>query len=95
MTADDAILRLRGDEVAWREFEGEAILLDLKMSTYFSTNASATVLWRMLDAGATHESLVAALVNEFEVDEQRARADVTAFLQSCRARGLLAKPTEA
>ena len=85
----NATLRLRDDDVAWREFGGEGILLDLRSSTYLSANESATVLWRLLAQGTTQAELVTTLTESFGIDEQRARDDVERFLQSCRERDLL------
>ena len=86
----DERLRLRKEHIAWREFDGEGILLDLRTSMYLAANPTATVLWRMLDAGTTRDALIAALIDEFEVDEQRARADVERFIADCRRRDLIA-----
>jgi len=83
-------LQLRKEHIAWREFDGEGILLDLRTSTYLAANPTATVLWRMLDVGATRAALVAALMNDFDVDEQRARADVDRFIEDCHRRQLIA-----
>lgn len=95
MLRGDARFRLRDDDVAWREFSGEGILLDLRTSTYFSTNASATVLWRLLAAGTTREALVTALIEHFELDDERARADVETFLAACRQRSFITAADEA
>jgi hypothetical protein len=77
--------------VAARGFEDETVILDLRSSTYFSTNATGTVLWRELERGTTRAQLIRALLNEFEVGEERAAADVDAFVAACRQRGLLAE----
>ena len=86
----EPMLSLRRDQLAWREFDGEAVLLDLRTSMYLSTNPSATVLWRKLEDGATETALAKALVDAFGVAVERARADVAAFLADCRERDLLA-----
>jgi hypothetical protein len=83
--------RVRTENVAWREIEGETILLDLRTSTYLATNATATLLWRRLEQGGTESDLVAVLVAEFEVPEGQAAADVSAFLADCRERDLVAE----
>jgi hypothetical protein len=89
MTNDPTLLRLRAENVAWREFDGEAILLDLRTSTYLTTNPAATVLWRLLERGATRLALVEALVAEFGIAHERATEDVATFLDDCRARDLI------
>ena len=82
-------LRLRTDDVAWRQFGEEVILLDLRSSTYLAANPTASILWRLLEEGTTEAALVDALRQEFDVDEARARADVEHFLATCRERELL------
>lgn len=82
-------LRLRTDAVTWREVDGEVIALGLDSSTYFGTNASGALLWRRLSAGTTREDLVGSLKEAFDLDENRARADVDAFVGDLRQRGLL------
>jgi hypothetical protein len=84
-----AVLKLRADGVAWREIEGETLLLDLRTSTYLAVNPSATVLWRQLEVGTTRDELVAALAREYELDDELAGADVDDFLADCRARDLI------
>jgi hypothetical protein len=86
----EPVLRLRSDDLAWREFAGEGVLLDLRTSMYLATNPSATVLWRQLDQGTTESAMTAALVDAFGIPAERAAADVRRFLAACRERDLLA-----
>jgi hypothetical protein len=85
----EPVLRLRQDDLAWREFAGEAVLLDLRTSMYLATNPAATILWRRLDQGTTETAMAAALVETFEIPAYRAAADVRKFLADCRERNLL------
>jgi coenzyme PQQ synthesis protein D (PqqD) len=84
-----ALLRLRNDAVAWREVDGEVLVLGLDSSTYFSVNSTGGLLWKRLAAGTTRDDLVASLVTEFDVDRDRAAADVDAFLSHLGSSGLL------
>ena len=43
-------------------------------------NDSAVLLWKKLCNGATEEELVSLLLEEYDVSEDLARRDVTAFL---------------
>ncbi|MEA2248307.1 MAG: hypothetical protein QOH46_2836 [Solirubrobacteraceae bacterium] len=88
--SSETVLRLRPDELAWREFEGEAVLLDLRTSVYLATNPTATLLWRQLDGGTTESAMAATLVEAFDIPAARAAADVARFIADCRARNLLA-----
>ncbi len=86
----EPVLRLRRDDLAWREFAGEGVLLDLRTSMYLATNPAATILWRHLDNGTTETAMAAALVDAFDITSERAAADVRKFLADCRERNLLA-----
>jgi hypothetical protein len=83
-------LRLNQDAVSWREIDGEVLALGHASSAYFSTTGSGALLWRSLADGSSREQLIELLVGAYDVDEQRAAADVDAFLASLSARGLLA-----
>jgi hypothetical protein len=91
MSGDPTVFRLRTEDVAWREFDGESILLDLRTSMYLAANPAATVLWRKLAEGTTREGLVEALVEEFGIPAATAAVDVAAFLADCRARNLVSE----
>lgn len=83
-------MRLNDERVVWQEADGEAVALDLVSSTYLSVNASGTLLLRALSTGASEAVLVARLVNEYDLCEQQARADVREFIDALEAKGLLA-----
>jgi hypothetical protein len=83
-------LRLRADQIEWREVEGEVVVLDLSDSSYFAINKTGAALWHELVEGCTREQLVARITDRFTVDEPTALRDVDAFLGTVRERGLLA-----
>ena len=82
-------LRLRQDAIAWREIDGEVIALGLESSTYLGTNSSGAMLWKRLAEGTTRAELVDVLASTFGLELGRAEADVDAFLEDLRSRGLL------
>lgn len=84
-------LRLRTEELSWRAIDGEIVAVDVSDSTYLSANASGTLLWEMLAAGASRPELAERLVARFGIDRQRADADVDAFIAALESRGLLAR----
>jgi len=57
-------------------------------------NPVAIKVFAMLDGSHTVEAIVAAVTDEFDVDDQQASTDVHAFLDDLSANGLLAKPGE-
>jgi hypothetical protein len=82
-------MRLRRHDVSLRDLDGETVLLDLATSRYLVVNGSGTVLLGQLDEGSSRAGLVAALVDEFAVDEGTAGRDVDAFVDALRELGLL------
>jgi Coenzyme PQQ synthesis protein D (PqqD) len=82
-------LRLRTDDLKWRVIDGEVIAVDVRTSTYLSTNGSGAVLWHALVEGTTCQDLVARLVDTFGIDARRASADVGRFVDEVASRGLL------
>jgi hypothetical protein len=83
-------VRLRTEDLEWREVEGEIVALDLRGSVYLSVNRTATAIWPALLNGATRGELVDRLCEAFDVDRAAAGRDVDAFLDSLRAQDLLA-----
>lgn len=65
--ADNYIVVAVGDRV--KEFNG---LINL--------NSTGAFLWKILENGAEEEQLVASLLKEYEIDEETAKKDVSAFV---------------
>lgn len=84
-----AQLRLRAEELSWRQIDAEIVAVDVSKSTYLSANESGAVLWSLLVDGATRVELTTALQERYGIDRARAEADVDAFVDSLESRGLL------
>lgn len=83
------VVKVREGAAAWREVDGEIILLGLQSSTYLGVNGAGSVLWPMMVEGTTDEAMASRLVERYGIDRARADGDVAAFVQACRSRGLL------
>ncbi|HEV2815094.1 MAG TPA: PqqD family protein [Solirubrobacteraceae bacterium] len=83
------VLRLRTDDLFWRESGREIVGLDAATSRYFSANPSAAALWERLREGATAADLADALCERYGVSRDLAEADVAKFVDQLSARGLL------
>lgn len=83
-------LRLRTDDLEWREIDSDIVILDGRDATYLTLNGSGAVLWRRLAGSATRDELVEALLGTYEVDHSTAAADTDAFLGALCEQGLLA-----
>ena len=76
-------------DVAFRELNGEGVLLDLGSGTYFGLNEVGTKLWSLLTTNDSLENATEALVPEYDVAADVLRADVNHLLQEMQANGLL------
>ncbi len=57
-------------------------------------NPVAIKVFSMLDGNNSVEAIVAAVTEEFDVDNEKASSDVAAFLAELNDNGLLARPGE-
>ncbi|MGH3625901.1 MAG: PqqD family protein [Sciscionella sp.] len=83
-------LRLRTEDLEWREIDDDIVILDAHDATYLTLNGSGALLWRMLAISATREELVKALLDQYTGADATAEADTDTFLDALREQGLLA-----
>jgi type IV secretory pathway TrbF-like protein len=81
-------LQLRKD-LSWRAVGDEIVVLDLRTTSYFAVQGAAVTMWALLVDGTDEDGLVSAVLAEYDVDADQARADVAAFVSDLRTRDLL------
>lgn len=83
-------MRIRTDGVTAREIDNSVMVLDLDTNEYHAIGGSGTLMFRLLRSrDLTEDELIAELLAEYEVDEQRLRADVADFVRKLTGAGLL------
>ncbi|MBO9531432.1 MAG: PqqD family protein [Solirubrobacteraceae bacterium] len=87
--ASHASFRVRDADVSFREIDGEIIVLDERTWRYLHLNGSGAVLWARLMEGGDAESLAAALITEYGIDQELADRDAAAFLADLLERELI------
>ena len=81
-------LALKPDVVA-RAAGDEMILLDLETGVYFTLNPVGTAIWKGLEANSDVAAILAGVVEQFEVDESTASADIAEYLDDLINEGLV------
>ena len=76
-------------DIAWRDVDGEAVLVDPAGRMLRVLNPAGCVLWTELERPRTLDDLAAALAARYEVEPARARADAEAFVRERSARKLV------
>ncbi len=87
----DPVLRIRSDDLFWREIEGEGVALDGQTWDYLTLNESGRILWEKLQQGASRDQLSELLIETYGISATDAGADVDRFLDELRQRNLLAQ----
>ena len=80
------------EEVVFTDLDdGSAVLLHLETKYYFSLNETGCFLWKLLEreAGVTKEEMAEELCEGFDVEADRALADVSEFLGELSEQGLI------
>lgn len=84
----------RSTDFLLRDVAGTLVILPVGAAVsafpgMITLNATGAYIWELLEKEQTPESLTAALVARYEVTEDRARADVDAFLKKLMPTGAL------
>ena len=82
-------LRLKVEDVVWRDVDGELVVLELSAATYLTLNGSARLLWLTLTDGSTVEGLTSMLTDRYKISKETAKSDVELFLSDLKGRDLL------
>ncbi len=85
----------RKDDVSLQNVGGQDLLVPLgariiEMNGMIVLNAAGRLLWELLAEERSLEELVTAVVNQFDVDRERAQVDVKGFLGELAGWRLLA-----
>ena len=85
---DDAIYE-RAMDLLEADLQGEMVALDPNGGQCFGFNEVATSVWRLLESPRSLAELTVALGEEYEIDEQRCRAELAELLDDLCGRGLI------
>ena len=77
-----------------REAAGETVVVPfgeeaLNFQGIISLNETGAFLWKQLEQSCEVDTLVKALLNEYEIDEDTANNDVNDFVEKVRKAGVL------
>ncbi|GAC1630972.1 MAG: hypothetical protein NVS9B14_02230 [Candidatus Acidiferrum sp.] len=79
----------RNPALAWREIDGETVIISPGESVMHELNDTGSLVWRNIDGHRNAEELAALLVAEYEVTEEIALADTLSLLEELSTRKLL------
>ena len=82
-------------EFVLRDIAGEHILIPigataLELNGLITVNEVGVTIWKLLQNEVTFDEIIAAVLEEYEVEEETARADVREFLDTLIENRILA-----
>ena len=85
-------MKLNPFAVMAEQFDGTGLVFNPESNGAVALNKTGVYLWSRLKDGATEAELIAGLLEKYEgVTEEKATADVKAFLEELRSRSLLSE----
>ena len=89
MKASDGRRLVTSQSVVRAELEGEAILLNLETGIYFGLDQLGNEIWTALQQGVSEDDILSRLLDEYDVEPSRLRADMANFLKELHAHRLV------
>ncbi len=77
------------ENIAYREIDGEFIIVNLKESTFHTLNSVASFIWQQVDGKTKVEEIIEMVCQEFEVDHETAQKDCLEFIGKLKDKELL------
>lgn len=71
------------------ELSGETVILEMASGRYFALDPIGTRVWQLLQSISRAESLCEHLVQEYEVDAETCRRDLSILLNQMAENGLV------
>lgn len=69
--------------------DGESVILNLKNERYYGLDGIGTSMWDALTTGTSIQAAYERLLNEYEVDGEVLRQDLTHFIEQLLERGIV------
>ncbi len=77
------------DDVLFQELQGEAVLLNLKTGMYLGLDSVGTRIWQLLQEHGTLSRVVEAMLQEYDVPQDRCEADLLNLVSQMEKQGLV------
>jgi len=77
------------EDVLFRDLGGEAVILNLKTGKYYGLDEVGTRMWSLLTHYGRVEPAYRALLEEYDVTEDRLQRDLLSFIDNMASHGLL------
>jgi hypothetical protein len=80
---------VRNQQLAWREIEGEIIIISPEDSQVHELNETAALIWKSADGAQSVDEIANAVAAHYDVSRETARADVADLIAQLAEKQLL------
>ena len=77
------------ENVVWREFGGEVVILDLESQHYFGLTGSGNDMWQLIAEHGSSDEVIERLVAKYDVDPTDLRADFEKLVNELATKGMV------
>ena len=79
------------DNIDWKEFDNESVLLNLSTGYYFRLNQVGTFVWPLISRDYNIGDIIDRVVAKFEVSQRQAKSDIHDFIEQLLTEQLINK----
>ena len=79
------------DNIDWKEFDDESVLLNLSTGYYFRLNQVGTFIWPLISREHTIGGIADRVMEKFDVSQRQAKTDMHDFIEQLLAEQLIQK----
>ncbi len=79
----------RNPKLAWREIDGEAVIISPEDSHVHELNETASLIWTNADGKHSVDEIAGVIAARYEVELPAAKADVQELIEVLSGKGLL------
>ncbi len=88
----ESIYEVNQDNTAWREIDGEVVVINAATTRYYSLNKTGSYLWRLLLEGGTDiDYMTLQLSAHYQKQAEELRPPVKAFVRLLKEEALITK----
>ena len=83
--SEDVVFRILGDE---------AVILNLASGVYFGLDTVGTRMWQLMSEHGSTDKVIAAMLDEYDVEEGKLRGDLKKLIEQLNEKGLVKSDAE-
>ena len=82
------------DDVVFRVLGDEAVILNLASGVYFGLDTVGTRMWQLMSEHGSTDKVIAAMLDEYEVEEGQLRSDLAKLIEQLSEKRLVRADAE-